>query len=173
MTKNELNVGEYNPYYGTYINKTQELSLNDLASSGEQTITFFRSIPIEKLSFRYAEGKWTIKEIIQHLMDAERIFVYRALRIAREDQIPLAGFEQDDYILPSMANERSIDDLINEFKTIKAATVSLFESFSDHMLVQLGTASNSPVSVRAIAFIIMGHEIHHCEVIKERYLEAL
>jgi uncharacterized damage-inducible protein DinB len=171
MTKNDLDIGEFNPYYGTYINKTQGLAINDLDGAGELTIQFLRSIPSNKLSYRYAEGKWTIKEIIQHLMDAERIFSYRALRIAREDHTPLAGFEQDDYILPSMANERSLDDLINEFKTIKAATVSLYKSFSDQMLIQLGTASNSPVSVRAIAFIIMGHEIHHCEVIKERYLK--
>jgi hypothetical protein len=103
-------------------------------------------------------------------MDAERIFTYRALRIARKDKTPLPGFEQDDYVLPSQANKRSIEDLIIEYKAIKAATVSLFDSFSDEMLMELGIASNNPVSVRAIGFIIMGHEIHHCEVIKERYL---
>jgi uncharacterized damage-inducible protein DinB len=170
MNKDDLNPGEYNPYYGTYIKKTSGLSLDSLKSSGEKTISFLKSIPSDKLEFRYAEGKWTIKEIIQHLMDAERIFTYRALRIARKDQTPLPGFEQDDYVLPSQANTRSIEDLVNEFTAIKAATVSLFDSFSDEMLKALGKASNSPVSVRAIGFIIMGHEIHHCEVIKERYL---
>lgn len=171
MTKDDLNPGEFNPYYGTYIQKTGGLSLkDDLKNSGEKTISFFKSIPSNKLEYRYADGKWTIKEIIQHLMDAERIFTYRALRIARKDQTPLPGFEQDDYVLPSQANKRSIEGLINEFKAIKAATVSLYDSFSDEMLMALGKASNSPVSVRAIGFIIMGHEIHHCEVIKERYL---
>ena len=105
-------------------------------------------------------------------MDAERIFAYRALRIARQDQTPLPGFEQNDYVQPSQANERSLDDLINEFKAIRASTVALFNSFTDKMLLAKGTASNSPVSVRAIGFIIMGHEIHHCQVIKERYLNA-
>lgn len=171
MTKDDLNPGEFNPYYGTYIQKTGVLSLkDDLKNSGEKTISFFKRIPSNKLEYRYADGKWTIKEIIQHLMDAERIFTYRALRIARKDQTPLPGFEQDDYVLPSQANKRSIEGLINEFKAIKAATVSLYDSFSDEMLMALGKASNSPISVRAIGFIIMGHEIHHCEVIKERYL---
>lgn len=171
MTKDNLNSNEYNPYYGTYIKKTTGLTLRDhLKSSGEQTLSFLKSIPSDKLEFRYAEGKWTIKEIIQHLMDAERIFTYRALRIARKDQTPLPGFEHDDYILPSEANKRSIEDLINEFKAIKLATVALYDSFSEEMLMALGKASKSPISVRAIGFIIMGHEIHHCEVIKERYL---
>ena len=171
MTKNDLNASEYNPYYGTYIEKTGNLSLKDgLITSGEKTLSFLNSLPKDKLEFRYAEGKWTIKEIILHLMDAERVFSYRALRIARHDKTPLPGFEQDDYIVPSQANKRSLDDLINEYKAIRLSTVALFNSFSDDMLVQLGTASNSPVSVRAIGFIIMGHEIHHCEVIKERYL---
>jgi len=172
MTKNDLNPSEFNPYYGTYITQTGTLSLRDgLKSSGAKTVSFLESIPLEKLEFRYAKGKWTIKEIIQHLMDAERIFSYRALRIARQDKTPLPGFEQDDYVVPSQANKRSFEDLVNELKSIKSSTVTLFNSFSDDMLMQLGTASNSPFSVRAIGFIIMGHEIHHCKVIKERYLK--
>lgn len=170
MTKDDLNSGEFNSYYGIYIGKIGELSLKDLKSCGEKTISFLQSIPNEKLEFRYAEGKWTIKEIIQHLMDAERIFAYRALRIARQDKTPLPGFEQDNYVAPSQANKRSLDELIDEFKAIKLATAALFNSFSEEMLIALGTASNSPLSVRAIGFIIIGHEIHHCEVIKERYL---
>lgn len=170
MTKDDLKPSEFNPYYGTYIKKTSGLTLESLKSSGEKTISFFKSIPSSKLEYRYADGKWTIKEIIQHLMDAERIFTYRALRIARKDKTPLPGFEQDDYVLPSQANKRSMEDLLNEFKAIKMATVSLYDSFSEEMLMELGTASNSPVSVRAIGFIIIGHEIHHCDVIKERYL---
>lgn len=170
MTKDDLKPSEFNPYYGNYIKKTSGLTLESLKSSGEKTISFFKNIPSNKLEYRYAEGKWTIKEIIQHLMDAERIFTYRALRIARKDQTPLPGFEQDDYVLPSQANKRSMEDLLNEFKAIKMATATLYDSFSEEMLMELGTASNNPVSVRAIGFIIMGHEIHHCEVIKDRYL---
>ena len=171
MTKNDLTPGEFNPYYGTYIMKTGEVTLKQgLKQSGDKTIAFLQSIPKDKLEFSYAEGKWTIKEVIQHIMDTERIFAYRALRIARKDQTPLPGFDQDNYIKPSEANKRNIEDLIQEFKSIKMATLTLFDSFSDEMLLSKGTASNSPVSVRAIGFIIMGHEIHHCEVIKDRYL---
>ena len=171
MTKDDLKSGEFNPYYGSYIKKTSGISLKEgFKPSGDKTIAFLQSIPMDKLEFSYAEGKWTIKEVIQHIMDTERIFAYRALRIARQDQTPLPGFDQDNYILPSEANKRSIESLLNEFKAIKMATRTLFDSFSDEMLRSKGTASNSPVSVRAIGFIIMGHEIHHCEVIKERYL---
>jgi uncharacterized damage-inducible protein DinB len=171
MTKDILKFNEFNPYYGTYIDKTQELTLKEgLKSNGESIIGFLQKIPKEKLEYRYAEGKWTIKEIIQHLIDTERIFTYRALRIARKDTTPLSGFEQDDYVLPSEANKRSIESLITEFNAVKAATVALYNSFTETMLISKGTASNSLVSVRAIGFIIMGHDIHHCEVIKERYL---
>jgi len=171
MTKDDLSTNEFNPYYGTYIGKTEGLNLkNGIKISSDRTISFLKSIPTEKLEYRYDKGKWTIKEVIQHLMDAERVFSYRALRIAREDQTPLPGFEQNDYVEPSQANKRSLDELINEFKAIRSSTVALFNSFSDKMLMAKGTASNSPVSVRAIGFIIMGHEIHHCQIIKERYL---
>ena len=171
MTKDDLKEDEFNPYYGSYIKKTGDIALKDgLKKSGDKTITFLQSIPKDKLEYSYAAGKWTVKEVIQHIMDTERIFAYRALRIARQDQTPLTGFDQDNYIKPSKANKRSIESLLNEFKAIKMATRTLFDSFSDEMLRSKGTASNSPVSVRAIGFIIMGHEIHHCEVIKERYL---
>ena len=171
MTKDDLSSNEFNPYYGTYIGKTEGFDLKDgIKKSGEHTISFLKSIANDKLEYRYDKGKWTIKEVIQHLMDAERIFAYRALRIARQDQTPLPGFEQNDYVQPSQANERSLDDLIIEFKAIRASTVALFNSFTDKMLLAKGTSSNSPVSVRAIGFIIMGHEIHHCQIIKERYL---
>jgi uncharacterized damage-inducible protein DinB len=174
MTNEFLKTGEFNPYYGTYIQKTKDLKLKDgLNISGELTISFLKSISKEKLDYRYAEGKWTIKEIVQHLMDAERVFAYRALRIAREDKTPLPGFEQDDYILPSQANSRTMEDILNEYNAIRSSTVALFDTFSNKMLMALGTASNSSVSVRAIGFIIMGHEIHHCEVIKERYLNTI
>jgi len=173
MTKEDLNANEYNPYYGTYIGKTEGLKLKDgIKISGDRTISFLKSIPNDKLEYRYDEDKWTIKEVIQHLMDAERVFSYRALRIAREDQTPLPGFEQNNYVQPSQANERSLDNLINEYKAIRASTIALFDSFSDKMLMAKGMASNSPVSVRAIGFIIMGHEIHHCKVIKESYLNV-
>ena len=173
MTKDDLGTNEFNPYYGTYIRKTEGLNLKDgIKISGDRTISFLKSIPTEKLEYRYDKDKWTVKEVIQHLMDAERVFSYRALRIAREDQTPLPGFEQNDYVEPSKANERSLNELIKEFDAIRSSTIALFDSFSDKMLMAKGTASNSPVSVRAIGFIIMGHEIHHCQIIRERYLNT-
>lgn len=171
MTAKELRPNEYNPYYQTYINKVGDLELLEgLDSNLEIVLTFFRTIPDDKLEFRYAEGKWNIKEILQHIMDTERIFAYRALRIARQDKTPLPGFDQDDYVLPSKASARNFQSLLHEFVSVRIATLELFKSFDDEMLLATGTASNSSLSARAAGFIIIGHENHHIEVIKERYL---
>uniref|UniRef100_UPI00404A2B8D DinB family protein n=1 Tax=Gelidibacter sp. TaxID=2018083 RepID=UPI00404A2B8D len=171
MTANDVSINEYNPFYQTYINKAQNVDLKrGLRQSFETVIEFLNTIPEDKLEYRYADGKWTIKEVIQHIIDAERIFAYRALRIARQDQTPLPGFEENDYVPASFANDRSRDELLSDYKAVREATISLFDSFTDAMLLQIGTASNSPISVRALGFITIGHENHHCQVIKERYL---
>ena len=128
------------------------------------------SIPNHKLEYRYAEGKWTVKELLQHLIDSERIFTYRALRFAREDSTNIPGYEHDDYIIPSRANKRTIDSLLQEYKALRASSIKLFESFDEDMLLQIGSANSSNVSVRAMGYIMIGHETHHCNVIKERYL---
>src|SRR5690606_25081708 len=171
MTAKDLSINEYNPFYQTYVNKAQNVDLKQgLRENFESVIEFLKAIPEDKLEYRYAEGKWTIKEVIQHLIDAERIFSYRALRVARQDQTPLPGFEENDYVPASFANDRSRAELLADYKAVRQATVSLFDSFTDVMLLQIGTASNSPISVRALGFITIGHENHHCQVIKERYL---
>lgn len=171
MTVKDLTINEYNPYYQAYINKAQNVGLKEgLRKNFELVLEFLNAIPEDKLEYRYAEGKWTIKEVIQHLIDAERIFSYRALRIARQDQTPLPGFEENDYVPASFANNRSKEELLIDYKAVRQATVSLFDSFTNDMLLQVGTASNSPISVRALGFITIGHENHHCQVIKERYL---
>lgn len=171
MTKDDLKPDEYNIYYKGYVDKTTGLDLKEgLKISGDDTINFLEAIELQKLEYRYEEGKWTIKEIIQHLIDTERIFSYRALRIARQDQTALPGFDQDEFADHSHANARSIDDLMNDYKAVRLSTLILFDSFSEAMLSSIGTASNSAISVRALAFIIMGHELHHCQIIKERYL---
>ena len=133
-------------------------------------IDYFSSIPKDKLEFRYQPKKWTIKEVLQHIIDTERIFTYRLLRIARKDTTPLAGFDQDIYVDPSEANNKSINDLIEEFSTTRLYTINLINSISNENLKNLGTASNSPVSARACAFILLGHSIWHINIIKERYL---
>lgn len=171
MTAKDLTIHEYNPFYQTYINKAQNVELKQgLRESFAYVFEFLNAIPEHKLEFRYAENKWTIKEVIQHVIDAERIFSYRALRIARQDQTPLPGFEENNYVPASFANNRSRAELLADYKAVRQATLSLFDSFTNDMLLQKGTASNSPISVRALGFITIGHENHHCQIIKERYL---
>ena len=167
-----LNPEEYNPYYKTYIEKMSFDSALWLAlkTQGETIYKFYKSVPVDKHNYRYAENKWTVKEILLHIIDAERVFAYRALRIARQDKTALAGFDQDDYVINSNAENRSMTSLLEEYRSVRMASVALFESFSDEALLSIGTASGSSVSVRAIGCIILGHEKHHQQIIEERYL---
>lgn len=137
-----------------------------------ETVALLRSLTADQWMHRYAEGKWTIKEVILHLSDTERIMTYRALRIARNDQTPLPGFEQDDYMPYCEANTRTPDSLIREFQAVRAASIELFKNFSADMWGRVGTASNNPVSTLALAFIVAGHELHHMKIVRERYLNG-
>ena len=172
MTRTDLSRHEFNIYYGNYINLVDENHqlVEALKKGEEQTSSFFEKIDQNKLKTAYAEGKWTILEVFQHLIDTERIFNYRALCIARGDQTEFPGYEQDDYVPFSKANARSLNSLLTEYSTVRKATISLFENLSKEDLSQLGRASNSPLSPRAAGFIIAGHERHHEQIIKERYL---
>ncbi|RZJ29915.1 MAG: DinB family protein [Flavobacterium sp.] len=172
MKSNELESGEYAPYYQTYINALDNSDLiEDLEISLYDFIKFVQDIPIGKHEHRYAEGKWTIKDIIQHLIDAERIFSYRALCIARQDKTPLPSFEENAYVDSAHANARHLKSLLEEFSTVRQSTLLLYKSFSDQQLKSMGTASGVAVSVRAIGFIIIGHLKHHQIIFKERYLD--
>lgn len=171
MTRNELSANEYDPYYQTYINRVETMSiLHVLKENHKSIIAFIKSIESSKLSYRYAEGKWTVKEIILHIIDTERVFAYRALCIARKAKVELSGFDQDVFVAHSAADTRSIDNLLSEYESVRMATIFLFESFNQKTMTAVGIASNSPLSVRAAAYIIVGHEDHHMEIIKERYL---
>jgi uncharacterized damage-inducible protein DinB len=171
MKSTYLQSKEYDNYYKPYIEALGEVDLlNELEHSFITFIDFLKTIPTEKLEYRYAEGKWTIKDIVQHLIDAERIFAYRALRIARKDQTPLPGFEENEYVETAFANNRTMEDLIEEFTIVRKSTLSLFKTFTEEQLMQMGTASEKPVSVRAIGFITLGHQKHHEKIIKVRYL---
>jgi len=171
MKVSDLTPSEYNPYYGAYIDLNNEHDLLEGLRIGlDETLNFFKTIPKDKLEYRYEIGKWSIKEILQHLIDTERVFAYRAMRIAREDNTPLMGFDQDVFVERSNANARGINELISEYRFLRESTISLFYGFSDNMLSNIGEASNSPLSPRAAGFIISGHEKHHCKVIRERYL---
>lgn len=166
-----LDSSEYHPYYELYLSKCPFNDiLSGLQQSKDQFETFLKSIPAEKQLYKYASDKWTIKEVLVHIIDTERIFAYRALRIARRDVTALPGFDQDEYVLNSDANSRNFEDLISEFVSVRLATVSLFNSFSEEDLLQKGIASNSPISVRALGYILIGHQNHHQEIIEKRYL---
>lgn len=171
MNSNQLPVNEYAKFYSPYINALQNVELvEELEICLHDFIKFVQNIPMDKFDFRYAEGKWTIKDIIQHLIDAERVFSYRAMRISRNDKTPLPGFEENDYVDNAYANGRSIQDLLTELSAVRQSTLLLFKSFSKEQFERMGIASNAEVSVRAIGFIIIGHQKHHQKVFQERYL---
>ncbi len=167
----DLSANEFNPYYGQYIELAKEHPLlKGLEASMTETIAFLEAIPSDRLEYRYDSGKWTIKEIIRHLIDTERVFAYRAMRFARNDKTELPGFDQDAYILPSKANEQSLSDLLKEYRSVRLATIAMFQGFNDTMLRSKGTANKSPMSVRAAGFVIIGHEKHHANVIRKKYM---
>ena len=172
MKKSQLNTDEYAAYYGTYIDTvTEEYNLvEELEISVHRLVKFVQNIPMDKFDYSYAEGKWTIKDILLHLIDAERIFAYRALRISRNDPTPLPGFEENDYVENTDANSRSIQELLTELSAVRHSNLLLFKSFSNEQLTRMGTASNHPISVRALGFLIIGHQKHHQKVFQERYL---
>ena len=163
---------EYPSYYHTYINKvSNDVDLMAaLKNGGSEFLAFINSIEASKLEYRYKEGKWTIKEIIIHLMDAERIFAYRALRFSRGDGTNLAGFDENEYVPNSGASERSLQSLIDEYKALRQSTIEFFRNLTLEMSLRTGIANGREISVRSLGYIIPGHEIHHMNVIKERYL---
>lgn len=131
---------------------------------------FFKSIPDNKVGYRYAEGKWNIKEMLQHIIDAERIFAYRALRIARHDKTPLAGFDENSYAEHANADARTWENLLQEFEAVRNSTDLLLQSFTKDELRQTGTTNGGPNSVEALSFLVFGHILHHINILKERYL---
>jgi len=162
---------EYAPYYGTYVSKVPEGDLFALLSNQlADTLTLIRSLPEARGGHRYAPGKWSIKEVIGHVIDAERIFSYRGLRIGRGDATPLPGFEQNDYVPAGAFDRRTLRDLADELAAVRQATILLFRHLDAEALARRGTASGNPISARALAYIIAGHERHHVEILKSKYL---
>jgi uncharacterized damage-inducible protein DinB len=158
-------------FYHTYVKlvETDDLA-TALPDNAAETTAFLHRLPAEKWDYRYAEGKWTIKELIQHVIDTERIFSYRALCFARGEKISLPGFDENTYAAASEANNRTSEALLNEWKAVRSATQLLYQSFSEKQLLQTGMANNSTVSVEGLGFIIVGHVLHHLQILKERYL---
>jgi uncharacterized damage-inducible protein DinB len=162
---------DYAPYFAKYVSLVQE----DDVKAGFQNQTallasFFSSIPNEKADYAYAEGKWTIKQLIQHLIDTERIFAYRALWIARKNEVPLPGFDENKFAEMADGSKRSMKDLIEELLAVRASTKMLFDSLTNEELQFSGISNTHPVTVNAIGFITLGHIVHHKNIIEERYL---
>ncbi len=172
MTKADLNPSEFDTYYQRYIDKlSNKTKLRKGYETGKNAIIdFFESIPDEKSTYRYQHNKWSIKEILQHMIDTERIFIYRCFRIARRDATALSGFDQDIYVNPSDANNKSMEDLLNEFTINRNNSISLLNSLTDENLSFIGNSNGSAMSARAAAFTILGHDIWHMEVIQNKYL---
>jgi hypothetical protein len=167
----QIDENEYNPHYKHYILELGNVDLFEiLSASSEELMETVKDLSEEKMVFRYEEGKWTIKELLQHLIDTERIMSYRALRFSRNDATELPGFDENWYVDNSYGNDRNSSDLVEEFTCTRRASISLFKSFTDEMLLFSGTANESDITVRALGFIIAGHQMHHLKIIKERYL---
>jgi uncharacterized damage-inducible protein DinB len=168
----EPNHLEYAMYYENYIKKVDKTVsvLDQLKSNAKSTVELIKSLNETQLTYSYAEGKWSIKDIIQHLIDCERVFIYRAMRFARNDKSPLPFFDEDAFAKEANADKLTTSKLLKEFTTTRNATIAFFNNQSASVMKRIGIASNYNMSVRACAWIICGHEIHHMGVIKERYL---
>lgn len=162
---------EYVPYYGRYTSLVTESDI--LAAMGQQirkTQALLQGLSEEKGDYRYAPGKWSVKELVGHVLDCERIFAYRALRFARNDRTPLPGFEQDDYVANASFDLYSLQDLAAEFEQVRQTNISFFRHLQDTAWLRPGLANGNEISVRALAFIIVGHERHHMNILQTRYL---
>ena len=169
MRRPETN--EYAPFYEGYI---KDVIGNDpfrnLENQYQEIQSILQSLPEEEANFAYAEGKWTVKEVLGHMIDTERIMDYRALCISRKDKQSLPGFEQDDYVQEANFKERTITNLLEDYRIVRKSTISLFKNFTENMLNQRGVANDKEITVLALLYIITGHEMHHLKILKEKYL---
>jgi hypothetical protein len=166
-------IGEYSPNYLNYIKLLPDGDILEiLEQQGSKIFGLFNNFSEKNALYRYDPDKWCIKEILQHLIDTERVFTYRALRISRGDSTPLPSFDQDDFIRNSNVLQRLIGDLTNEYQSVRNASLALFRSLDEEMTLRMGTASGNLLTVRSIPCIIAGHELHHNNVIREKYLKT-
>ena len=159
-------------FYQNYISKApDEDVIKAIRKNTRNFRKFLKRIPKKKVDHAYAEGKWTIRELVQHVIDAERVFAYRATSIARKDPTPLPSFDEGKWAANSQPNQRNWKDMAEEFKSLREANEIMFDSFTDEQLHSIGVASNKEVNVLALGYIIAGHVEHHIGIIKERYLK--
>ena len=161
---------EYGSFYQAYVNFTISTDYKSLVQQhNHEIIESWSAIPIAMVDYAYAPGKWTIKQMLQHVIDTERIFAYRALVISRKEANAIAGFDENEYAKNATAVNRNWKDMLDEWIVVRQSTNFLFDSFTEDQIKCLGTASNNPVSVNALGFIIFGHALHHLKILKERY----
>ena len=166
-----LNSNEYVPYQKMYLDLVLDKPIVSLLlTSLDEFIDFCEAIEPSKLNFAYSEGKWTVKEVLLHIIDTERVFQYRALRFSRKDKTILPGFSESDFVSCSQANSRSIASLLLEFKAVRMSTIALFETFNDDVLLLLGNSGENTMSVRGVGYLVVGHQTHHINIIKAHYL---
>lgn len=162
---------EHIPYYGKYIALVPESeAVAALEAQLEDMLPFLRSLGEGRGTLRYAPGKWSIKEVIGHLIDSERVFAYRAMRIARADRTPLPGFDENTYVPAARFDRLTLGTLVDELELVRRSNLALFRGLDEDAWVRRGTANGNEISVRALAFIIAGHGRHHVGILKERYL---
>jgi len=162
---------EHAEYYAKYVAKVPDGDLiAQLSSQAIETVNLLKELSPERADFAYAPGKWTIKQVLGHIIDAERVFGYRALRFARNDPTALPGFDENLFVENANFTTRTLADLIDEFRDVRASTIHFAKNLDPDALTRRGTASNFPVSVRALLYIIAGHERHHTMLLRERYL---
>ena len=164
---------DYDPYYQSYISMVEDSAsiIEALRKQKDDTYKFLKSIPGEKAEFAYAPGKWTIKEVLGHMIDTEVVMSYRALCIARGEKKQLPGFEQDDYVREGKFNKRELTELIEEFKKVREVNLLAFKHLDNKILERRGISNNKEVTVLALLFIIAGHELHHLKILKGKYLK--
>lgn len=164
---------EYAPYYNQYISLVPQTEILEyLNQQLDETIKLFSGVSEEKAMFRYAPDKWSVKEVLGHIMDGERIFAYRALCISRGEKISLPGFDQNGYIANANFDKLKLTDIVEEFVALRESNLKMFGNFSEEMWTRRGIANKNEVTVRAVAYILAGHAMHHLNVIRERYLSA-
>ena len=163
--------GEFPEYTRRYIELVKGKSVNEIIDNHEDEIlSFYQNLPEHKAAFSYAPGKWNVKELLQHVIDTERIFTYRALCIARKDTTPLPGFDEEVYAIHSLANNRTLSALKEEFIAVHKASLALIQSFNNDQFAQIGLTNNSSITVNTIVFVIYGHLLHHKKILLDKYL---
>ncbi|MGD8428080.1 MAG: DinB family protein [Balneolaceae bacterium] len=163
-------IDEYDQYYQSYIDLLDtDNIIQTLTRQGQETFALIQRLSPEEAAYRYADGKWSVKEVIGHLIDTERVMSYRAMCISRGDQTSLPGFDQDDYVVNGHFDERSLQNLSAEYDALRNANISMFNGLAGEQILRKGTANGVTVSVWALAYIIAGHEKHHLRILKEKY----